>query len=228
MTSEFQLILPLAELDLKHPPRDIELEPLSLGVKCDESKVLSVNYLMEKQERIPPQNEVAAELECQLRVHFKNPSDSDKSAYFRNLPLCVSEIDLRAQENGKPCIAKEYGRALEAVRCIPCGEVRAYSVVGKNAEWCNREYVEQMYDAIVPVAKAVGDACFVNPLSVVIPCYRVVKSNNTLGGFRGNKHVQGERENLLIKAWLLECEGCTVDRDGEDPQNWRVTPANQG
>ena len=226
MTSEFQLILPLAELDLKHPP---PAESLSLGVKCDESKVLSVNYLTEKQERIPPQNEVAAELECQLRVHFKNPSDSDKSAYFRNLPLCVSEIDLRAQENGKPRIAEEYGRALEVVRCIPCGEVRAYGVVGENAKWCNREDVEQMYDwATVPVAVAVGDACFVNPLSVVIPCYRVVTSDNKLSGFRGNKHVQGERENTLIKAWLLECEGCTVDKDDEDPRNWRVTPANQG
>ena len=227
MASEFQLILPLAGLSLKHPLPD-KIEFLALGAKCNESEVISVDYLTEKQEGILPQNETAAELERQLRVHFKNPSDSDKAAYFRNLPLRVSEIASRAQENDKPPIAEEYGKALEAVRDIPCGDVCAYGVVGENAKWCNREDVKQKYQwAQVPVAMAVGDACHVNPLSVVIPCYRVVAADNKLSGFRGNKHVQDAWKDALIKAWLLECEGCTIDKDDESPKNWKVSPAHR-
>ena len=50
-------------------------------------------------------------------------------------------------------------------------------------------------------ARAVGGACRANPISLVIPCHRVVASNG-LGGYGGA--TAGKR--LAIKQWLLEHE----------------------
>lgn len=60
----------------------------------------------------------------------------------------------------------------EALRDIPCGEIRTYgqiaSVIGKPG-----------------AARAVGMACNRNPLWIVIPCHRVVGSNHALTGYAG-------------------------------------------
>ncbi|HEY4610778.1 MAG TPA: MGMT family protein, partial [Ilumatobacteraceae bacterium] len=45
--------------------------------------------------------------------------------------------------------------------------------------------------------RAVGTACATNPLPVVVPCHRVVKSDGSLGGYLGGAHA---------KAILLELE----------------------
>lgn len=36
----------------------------------------------------------------------------------------------------------------------------------------------------VPPARMVADACSANPLAVLIPCHRVIRSNGSLGGYR--------------------------------------------
>lgn len=51
-------------------------------------------------------------------------------------------------------------------------------------------------------ARAVGMATGRNPLSVILPCHRVVGSNRKLTGFRGG---------LPIKVFLLTLEGLAVD-----------------
>ena len=51
--------------------------------------------------------------------------------------------------------------------------------------------------------RAVGSACAANPLPLVIPCHRVVRSDGSLGGYLGG---------LEIKKALLELESAT------DPQ----------
>ena len=45
--------------------------------------------------------------------------------------------------------------------------------------------------------RAVGTACATNPLPVVVPCHRVVKSDGSMGGYLGGPHA---------KAVLLELE----------------------
>lgn len=47
--------------------------------------------------------------------------------------------------------------------------------------------------------RAVGAACGRNPLSIVIPCHRVVGSDGSLTGYGGG---------LARKVWLLEFERC--------------------
>ncbi len=48
--------------------------------------------------------------------------------------------------------------------------------------------------------RAVGSACATNPLPIVLPCHRVLRSDGGLGGYRGG---------LEAKQWLLEMENGT-------------------
>lgn len=50
-------------------------------------------------------------------------------------------------------------------------------------------------------AQAVGGAVGHNPLSIIIPCHRVIGSNGNLTGYAGGLH---------IKQWLLEHEGADL------------------
>ena len=50
-------------------------------------------------------------------------------------------------------------------------------------------------------ARAVGTACGLNPLPIIVPCHRVVAANG-LGGFMGGKQA----DPLAIKRWLLAHE----------------------
>lgn len=77
----------------------------------------------------------------------------------------------------------------EAMRAIPPGETRTYgdlaAEVGSNA-------------------RAVGAACGMNPVPIVVPCHRIVAANG-IGGFMGGT---GE-DTVSIKRWLLAHEGWT-------------------
>jgi methylated-DNA-[protein]-cysteine S-methyltransferase len=48
--------------------------------------------------------------------------------------------------------------------------------------------------------RAVGSACATNPLPVVVPCHRVLRSDGSLGGYLGG---------LEVKRALLDLEGAT-------------------
>lgn len=58
-------------------------------------------------------------------------------------------------------------------------------------------------------ALAVGSACGVNPIALIIPCHRVIAKSGKLGGFMGGK----DKNHLLIKRWLLEHEGANYIDD---------------
>jgi methylated-DNA-[protein]-cysteine S-methyltransferase len=55
-------------------------------------------------------------------------------------------------------------------------------------------------------ARAVGTACGMNPVPIVVPCHRVVAANG-LGGFMGGK----QNDPLAIKRWLLAHESAHND-----------------
>ena len=78
---------------------------------------------------------------------------------------------------------------------IPYGKVTTYGQLGKEA--ARRLGRETMS------AQAVGGAVGHNPISVIIPCHRVVGSNGSLTGYAGG---------LDIKIDLLEREGVDMGR----------------
>ncbi len=56
--------------------------------------------------------------------------------------------------------------------------------------------------------RAVGSACATNPLPIVVPCHRVLRSDGTLGGYAGG---------LPAKRFLLDLEGAATGDAGTLP-----------
>lgn len=82
----------------------------------------------------------------------------------------------------------------EVLREIPYGRVTTYKRVA--------EHVAARYGAKVSV-RAVGGAVGHNPVSIIVPCHRVIGSDGWLTGYAGG---------IDRKVSLLECEG--VDMNG--------------
>lgn len=59
-------------------------------------------------------------------------------------------------------------------------------------------------------ARAVGGALGRNPISLLIPCHRVIAADGTLGGYGGDGWG-GREERLAIKRDLLRREGTDAD-----------------
>jgi len=77
-------------------------------------------------------------------------------------------------------------RVWKQLQKIPFGEVVSYKHIA--------EKIRQ------PKAyRAVGHANAANPISIIIPCHRVININGNLGGYSAG---------LVIKEKLLELEGC--------------------
>jgi methylated-DNA-[protein]-cysteine S-methyltransferase len=76
-------------------------------------------------------------------------------------------------------------RALRAIDRIPYGKTRSYTQIAASAG--NERAV-----------RAAGTACGANPIPIVVPCHRVLRSGGALGGYGGG---------LPMKKALLEMEG---------------------
>lgn len=76
-------------------------------------------------------------------------------------------------------------RALRAIARIPYGQTRSYTEIATSAG--NQRAV-----------RAAGTACGSNPLPIVVPCHRVLRTGGALGGYGGG---------LPMKRGLLALEG---------------------
>ena len=76
-------------------------------------------------------------------------------------------------------------RVLRAINRIPYGQTRSYTEMARRAG--NERAV-----------RAAGTACGSNPLPLVVPCHRVLRTGGALGGYGGG---------LPMKRALLELEG---------------------
>ena len=79
-------------------------------------------------------------------------------------------------------------RAREACLAIPYGEVRTYSELAIAA-------------GSPHAVRAAGNAMARNPIPIVVPCHRVLRTGGALGGYGGG---------LECKRWLLELESGTL------------------
>ncbi|GMQ78518.1 MAG: methylated-DNA--[protein]-cysteine S-methyltransferase [Anaerolineae bacterium] len=77
---------------------------------------------------------------------------------------------------------------LLAVFNIPPGQTKTYGQIAKEIGRTNNS------------ARAVGRAVATNPISIIIPCHRVVGVNGELTGYGGPGGIK-------TKAWLLSLEG---------------------
>ncbi len=87
---------------------------------------------------------------------------------------------------------------LDAVRSIGWGETMSYGAIA----------------AVVGTpraSRAVGGALGRNPISLVIPCHRVIAADGTIGGYGGDGWIDRDRQ-LARKEALLRREGVIVER----------------
>lgn len=85
---------------------------------------------------------------------------------------------------------------LIAVRDIPWGRTASYGEIARRV-------------GAPRAARAVGGAVGRNPVSLVVPCHRVIAADGTLGGYGGDGPA-GRADALERKQALLLREGITV------------------
>jgi methylated-DNA-[protein]-cysteine S-methyltransferase len=83
-------------------------------------------------------------------------------------------------------------RVLRAINRIPYGQTRSYTEMARKAG--NERAV-----------RAAGTACGSNPIPLVVPCHRVLRTSGALGGYGGG---------LPMKEGLLQLEGVLDESPG--------------
>ncbi|WP_230351567.1 methylated-DNA--[protein]-cysteine S-methyltransferase [Lelliottia sp. WAP21] len=161
-----------------------ELIPTPLGplwILCDEAYQLRAVEWQEHSDRMEQLLNVHYRAEGFHRVDAVNPGGlSDKlSAYFEG-DLAIID-NLPTATAGTPFQREVW----QTLRTIPCGQVMHY---GQLAERLGR----------AGAARAVGAANGSNPVSIVVPCHRVIGRNGTMTGYAGG---------VQRKQWLLRHEG---------------------
>lgn len=103
--------------------------------------------------------------------------------YFKGEKPDISELEINP-------IGSEFRKSVwEILKNIPYGEVITYNDIAK--ELAKQKGIKKMS------AQAVGGAVGHNPISIIIPCHRVVGSNGSLTGYAGG---------IKKKIYLLEHE----------------------
>jgi len=86
-------------------------------------------------------------------------------------------------------------KVYKVVLNIPIGEVRSYKWVAKKA-------------GSPKAFRAVGTILKNNPYPLIIPCHRVVKSNNELGGY-----ILGSKQKKLLLGLEKEIFLCLMNKE---------------
>lgn len=107
------------------------------------------------------------------------------AAYFGGDVTALDRLPVRAEGSAT------MRRLWAELRRIPAGEVRSYAELGGGRRH----------------ARVAGAACARNPVPLIVPCHRVVRSDGGLGGFGWG---------LPVKAWLLDHERGAAGRGGQE------------
>ncbi|WJD48397.1 methylated-DNA--[protein]-cysteine S-methyltransferase [Enterobacter sp. PGRG2] len=152
-----------------------------LWVMCDEQFRLRAVEWEEHSDRMEQLLGLHYRLEGYQRVSASNPGGLSQKLrdYFAG---DLDVIDTLPTETAGTLFQREVWKAL---RAIPCGQVMHY---GQLAAALGR----------AGAARAVGAANGSNPVSIVVPCHRVIGSNGMLTGYAGG---------VQRKEWLLRHEG---------------------
>lgn len=140
--------------------------------------------------QLDPHKEVIkdASLDDNLEVFVRVKSWLDR--YFAGEKLTIDGLPIFM--DGSP-----FRKAVwNILREIPYGKLITYGDIAK--EMAVLSGVDRMS------AQAVGGAVGHNPISIIVPCHRVVGTDGNLTGYAGG---------IDLKIRLLELEGFTVDRE---------------
>lgn len=147
--------------------------------------VASPRGLKKVELRCPPSDLFKKKLEDEYKNEMRENNENTllKKAHSqinKYLSRQLKKFDLPIDISVSPFVEK----VLLIVSKIPYGKIASYREIAKKA---NSE----------KSARAVGRAMSANPLPIIIPCHRVITSEQTLGGYSAG---------LDIKAFLLSME----------------------
>ena len=100
--------------------------------------------------------------------------------YFAGGPIDFAELSVQLAYN-----TDFQQQVWDAIRQIPYGEVRSYQWI---ADRIGRP----------KSARSIGNAVGANPVSILIPCHRVIRSNGALGGYGGG--LERKRQLLALEG----------------------------
>jgi O-6-methylguanine DNA methyltransferase len=147
---------------------------------------------------------------ARLRREFPGASlEADAATADAVIPRVVAHLtrgqpchDLPLDLHGTPFQL----RVWEALRAIPRGQTLTYGALAGAL-------------GLAPVAaRAVGTACGANPVSLVVPCHRVVRSGGGLGGYYWGL----DRKRALLDLERAEGQRSSIPRDLPEPSRTAV------
>ena len=119
--------------------------------------------------------------------------------YFRGEKPQIIELDLAPS-------GSEFAKNVWKILCeIPYGEVTTYGKIAKKI--ANKMHKDKMS------AQAVGGAVGHNPISIIIPCHRVVGTKGNLTGYAGgiDKKIKLlEHENVDMSNFYIPAKGTAL------------------
>lgn len=158
----------------------------------------------------PDEDAFLAALRSRLRIPIMpaadaSPDDPPRRVLEAALPVVAALLDGRRRDATAIPIDLEdrpefERRALEAVRDVGWGETASYGGIARRI-------------GAPRAARAVGGALGRNPISMIIPCHRIIAGDGTLGGYGGDGWIDRERQRSRKEDLLLR-EGVTVPRRG--------------
>ena len=91
-------------------------------------------------------------------------------------------------------------RWLDVMATIPFGKTISYSAFAVAA-------------GHPKAARAAGTACATNPIPIIYPCHRVLRTDGQLGNYSGGSHLPPtHQDNLHRKAFLIKHETLQLNR----------------
>lgn len=152
-----------------------------LCILCDSQFNLRAVEWEEHQARLEKHLDIHYGKNGVVRIHSVNPNGLSNKLrdYFAGDLAAIATLTTGA-------LGTPFQQAVwRALRTIPCGHVISY---GQLAEQLGHP----------KAARAVGAANGANPVSIVVPCHRVIGRDGTMTGYAGG---------IARKEWLLQHEG---------------------
>ena len=154
----------------------------------------------------PDEDAFVAAIRARLRIPVVPVTDvpaNDAARTVLDAAMPVISSLLRGQRNDASAIPVDLRdrppferHALETVRQVGWGETASYGGIARLM-------------GAPRAARAVGGALGRNPISMLIPCHRVIAGDGTLGGYGGG-WWGGRQAGLELKRELLSREGVIV------------------
>jgi methylated-DNA-[protein]-cysteine S-methyltransferase len=145
---------------------------------------------------------------ARLKAHIvaldEAPANDEAAAVLR-AAIPVLEARLRGERAAEDAIPTDLTdrpswdqRVLGEVRRVGWGQTASYGDIARRV-------------GAPRAARAVGGALGRNPISLLIPCHRIIAGDGTLGGYGGTGWIDRDRQ-LSRKEALLLREGVTAPR----------------